>query len=136
MFHLSSRDVSGYPNGAMQIAGGGSYDWDSGFIRGSGPFTCATSVEQGPLAGCAEGEGTRWSASDLLFSAEFKCSADGVSHVIASGPESVAFFADFYRKRDGRDASFRAKVIVSTADLAPEVPGEQHVWIEGVGCGS
>lgn len=137
MFHLNSRDVSGYPTGTMHITGGGSYDWrDSGYIRGSGSFTCATSVDQGPLAGCTERQGTRWSATDLLFSAEYACSPGDPPSVAVTGPESVAFLADFYRKGDGRDASFRAKVIVSTADLAPDVPGVQHVWIEGVGCGS
>jgi hypothetical protein len=136
MFHVNSRDVSGYPTGTMHITGGGSYDWDTGFIRGSGSFTCATSVEQGPLAGCTERQGTRWAATDLLFSAQYACNPGGPSSVAVTGPESVAFLADFYRKGDGRDASLRAKVIVSTADLAPDLPGEQHVWIEGVGCGS
>lgn len=137
MFRLKSGDVSGYPTGIIRIGGGGSYDWrDTGFIRGSGPFTCVTSVGQGPLAGCTEGQGTRWSATDLLLSAQFTCIPGGPQHMVATGPESVVLLADFFRKGDGREASFRAKMIVSAADLAPDVPGDQHVWIEGVGCGS
>lgn len=138
MFHPNARDVSGFPTGIVRIGGGGSYDWDTGFIRGSGPFECVASVQQGPLAGCLDGQGIRWVASDLLFSAEYSCSGipGEPSHVAATGSESVVLLAVFYRKGDGKDASFRAKMIVSTEDLDPNLQGEQHVWIEGVGCGS
>jgi hypothetical protein len=27
-------------------------------------------------------------------------------------------------------------MIVSEIDLAPEIPGVQNVWIQGIGCGS
>jgi hypothetical protein len=138
MFHVNARDVSGFPTGIVRIAGAGSYDWDTGYIRGSGAFACVDSVQQGPLSGCLDGQGIRWVASDLLFSAEYSCSgiSNEPSHVAATGSESVIFLAEFYRKGDGKAAAMRGKVIVSTEDLDPDLPGEQHVWIEGVGCGS
>lgn len=37
---------------------------------------------------------------------------------------------------DGIDESFTAQMIVSASDLAPDVPGEQNLWVQGVGCGS
>jgi hypothetical protein len=138
MFHVNARDVSGLPTGVVRIGGGGSYDWDTGFIRGSGPFACVASVEQGPLRGCLEGQGIRWEATDLLYSAVYSCTdiLGDPSRVAATGPESLVLLASFYRKGDGRVESFRAKMIMSTEDLDPDLPGEQHVWIEGVGCGS
>jgi len=27
-------------------------------------------------------------------------------------------------------------MIVSETDIAPEIPGDQNVWVQGVGCGS
>ena len=40
-----------------------------------------------------------------------------------------------YRAGDGNDESFTAPMIVSETDLAPGIPGEQNLWIKGVGCG-
>ncbi len=45
-------------------------------------------------------------------------------------------FADFYRQGDGVDESFTAHMFVSAVDEAPDLPGIQNVWIEGVGCGT
>ena len=44
--------------------------------------------------------------------------------------------ADFYRAGDGNDESFTAQMIVSPNDIAPDIPGIQNVWVQGVGCGS
>ena len=44
--------------------------------------------------------------------------------------------ADFYRAGDGNDESFTAQMIVSANDIAPDITGNQNVWIQGVGCGS
>ena len=44
--------------------------------------------------------------------------------------------ADFYRAGDGIDESFTAQMIVSDSDLAPDIAGNQTLWIQGVGCGS
>jgi len=44
--------------------------------------------------------------------------------------------ADFYRAGDGNDESFHAQMIVSATDIAPDVPGLQNLWVQGVGCGT
>jgi hypothetical protein len=44
--------------------------------------------------------------------------------------------ADFYRAGDGNDESFTAQMIVSDGDIAPEIPGVQNLWVQGVGCGT
>ena len=44
--------------------------------------------------------------------------------------------ADFYRAGDGIDESFTAQMIVSDTDIAPDIPGEQTLWVQGVGCGT
>jgi hypothetical protein len=135
MFHVNSRDVSGQSNGLMQITGGGSYDWDSSFLRGSGSYSCLEAVGDGPLSGCAPGQGTRWETDDLFFSTQYRCYG-GPDRVAVTGASTVVFLANFYRAGDGRVASLRAKMIVSMEDLDPDVPGFQQVWIEGVGCGT
>ena len=43
--------------------------------------------------------------------------------------------ADFYRAGDGIDESFTAQMIVSDTDIAPDIPGNQTLWVQGVGCG-
>jgi hypothetical protein len=42
---------------------------------------------------------------------------------------------EFYRQGDGNTASFTAKMFVSTDDEGFDLPGNQNVWIQGVGCG-
>ena len=49
---------------------------------------------------------------------------------------TVVLLADFYRAGDGNDESFTAQMIVSANDIAPDITGDQNVWIQGVGCGS
>ena len=56
--------------------------------------------------------------------------------VAHSGDATVVLSADFYRAGDGNDESFTAKMIVSADDFAPNAPGVQNVWVQGVGCGS
>jgi hypothetical protein len=53
-----------------------------------------------------------------------------------SNDHTVVLRADFFREHDGKDKSFTASMIVSDVDIAPDVPGIQNVWIQGVGCGS
>lgn len=43
--------------------------------------------------------------------------------------------ADFYRAGDGIEESFTARMIVSTSDIAADVPGVQTLWVQGAGCG-
>jgi hypothetical protein len=92
-------------------------------------------VAQGPLSGCERGEGVRWDTAQLLASATFKCTLADTPRSAVTGPGRVVLLADFYRAGDGNDESFRAQMIVSATDLAPEIPGDQTIWVQGVGCG-
>ena len=50
--------------------------------------------------------------------------------------DTAVLLSDFYRAGDGIDESFTAQLIVSQDDIAPDIPGIQNVWVQGVGCGS
>ena len=50
--------------------------------------------------------------------------------------DTVALRGDFYRAGDGNIESFTANMIVSSHDIAPDIPGVQNVWVQGVGCGT
>ena len=56
--------------------------------------------------------------------------------VAYTGPETVVLLADVYVQGGGAAPAFTARMIVSEFDIAPEIPGVQNVWIQGVGCGS
>ena len=138
--------VSGFPTGAVRLTGGGSYAPSSASntpdaettVASAGGFDCAANVAQGPLAGCSEGEGVRWDTVQLRASTTFKCTgAAGESAKLAiSDDDTVVLQADFYRAGDGVDESFTAQMIVSATDIAPDLPGTQTLWVQGVGCGS
>ena len=66
----------------------------------------------------------------------FKCIAAESPRVISTDEHTVVLSADFYRAGDGTDESFTAQMIVSQADLDRDIPGDQHIWIQGIGCGS
>jgi hypothetical protein len=51
-------------------------------------------------------------------------------------PNTAVLLSDFYRAGNGNDESFKAPMIVSQDDIAPEIEGVQNVWVQGVGCGS
>ena len=137
-FGFNSEDIAGFPTGAVRLTGGGAFDLETLFVRSSGGFRCTASVLQGPLNGCLAGQGIRWDTSDVLISTPFKCtgSASEVLKTAFTGTNTVVLLADFYRAGDGVDESFTARMIVSDTDLAPDIPGIQNVWIQGVGCGS
>jgi hypothetical protein len=125
---------------AVFLTGGGSFDLGTGdpetfFIKSAGGFRCTTTVTQGLLAGCAEGEGVRWDAEELLTSSGFKCIGSESPKTAFTSDRVVVMQADFYRAGDGNEASFSAKMFVSEDDLDPEVDGVQNLWIQGVGCG-
>jgi hypothetical protein len=135
--------ASGFPTGVVRLTGGGSFDVTSASntvpaetrVNSGGGFRCIDGVAQGPLNGCGDGEGVRWDTVQLLASTNFRCSpADAVKPAV-SGNGRVVLLADFYRAGDGADESFTAQMIVSETDLAPDVEGEQTLWIQGVGCG-
>jgi hypothetical protein len=138
--------VSGFPTGAARLTGGGAYDPDTAsnivpadtVVNSAGGFRCLADVAQGPLTGCAAGEGVRWDTVQLLESTMFKCSGAATEPPKAAFTDetTVVLLADFYRAGDGIDESFTAQMIVSDSDIAPDVPGVQNLWIQGVGCGA
>jgi hypothetical protein len=136
--------VSGAPTGVVFITGGGSFDPATatntvpGETRAvaSGTFRCTATVAQGPLSGCAAGEGARWDTVQLLASTGFRCSGADLPKSATTGKGTAVLLADFYRAGDGEEESFTAPMIVSDSDIAPDLAGEQNVWIQGVGCGT
>ena len=137
--------ASGFPTGAVHLTGGGSFDaatasdvvpTEDTRVSAGGGFSCSAPVGQGPLTGCGLDEGVRWDTEQLLASTSFKCSAADALKPASTGRDTVVLLADFYRAGDGIDESFRAQMIVSNTDLAPAIPGDQNIWIQGVGCGT
>jgi hypothetical protein len=137
-FGFNSPNVSGFPTGAAEITGGGAYELGSGFVNSAGGFRCLAAIAQGPLSGCLAGEGIRWDTVALLPSTTFKCTgaATEALKVANTSANTIVILADFYRQGDGNEESFTARMIVSESDLAPDLPGLQNVWIQGVGCGA
>jgi hypothetical protein len=136
-------NASGFPTGAVRLTGGGSYDPATASnivptetsVVSSGGFDCTDPVAQGPLAGCQRDEGVRWDTAQLLASTGFKCTGADAAKVATTGSRTAVLLADFYRAGDGVDESFTAQMIVSDSDLAPDIPGTQTLWVQGVGCG-
>ncbi len=136
--------ASGFPTGVVFLTGGGAFDASTASntipaetsVASGGGFRCRRAVAQGPLAGCADGEGVRWDTAQLLSSTGFKCTGTDAGKTAATGAGTVVLLADFYRAGDGVDESFTAQMIVSESDLAPDIPGVQNLWIQGVGCGA
>ena len=136
--------VSGFPTGAVFLTGGGSFDAATASnvvptdtdVKSGGGFRCVAAVAQGPLAGCEAGQGVRWDTAQLLASTTFRCTGADAAKRAATGAGTVVLLADFYRAGDGIDESFTAQIIVSDTDIAPDIPGEQTLWVQGVGCGT
>jgi hypothetical protein len=135
-FGFNAVGVAGFPTGAVDVTGGGAFNLSTGFVQAGGGVTCASQVSQGPLAGCAAGEGVRWDTAALLSSTTFKCtgSASEALKPASTDDNTVVLQADFYRAGDGIDESFTANMIVSADDIALDIPGIQNVWVQGVGC--
>jgi hypothetical protein len=137
-------NARGFPTGAVRLTGGGSYEpatasnvipTDTTVVVSSGGFDCSETVAQGPLAGCQAGEGVRWDTAQLLASVPFKCTGADAAKTATTSSHTAVLLADFYRAGDGNDESFTAQMIVSENDIAPEIPGIQTLWVQGVGCG-
>jgi hypothetical protein len=141
-FAFNAARISGFPSGAAFLTGGGSYSLERAFLKTGGGFRCLENIDQGPLNGCRAGEGIRWDAKEgdtqLLESFNFKCTGAKTEQLktVETDENTVVMFADFYRQGDGVDESFTAHMFVSSSDEAPDLPGTQNVWIEGVGCGT
>jgi hypothetical protein len=135
-FVFHARDVKGAPTGAVRLTGAGVFSTDKSFARAGGLFRCTSSVSQGPLAGCMAGEGVRWHSAELLPSTPFKCTgaASEALKMATTDARTAALRTEFFRAGDGRNASFTANTFVSANDLAPDIPGVQNVWVQGVGC--
>jgi hypothetical protein len=135
--------VKGFPTGEVRLTGGGSFDPATASnvvptettVASGGGFDCTLAVAQGPLTGCALGEGVRWDTAQLLASTSFKCTGSDAAKPATTGDHTVVLLADFYRAGDGNVHSFRAQMIVSDEDLSPDLPGV-NLWVQGVGCGT
>jgi hypothetical protein len=134
-FGFNAREISGAPTGAVFLTGGGAYDPGTGFVHSAGGFRCTEAVEQGPLSGCQTGQGVRWDTAELLVETKFTCTGEPEEPAVTDANTAV-LLSDFYRAGDGNDESFKARMIVSQDDIAPEIEGVQNVWVQGVGCGS
>ena len=148
---FNAPSIAGFPGdfsgGTVFLSGGGSYepatasntDPDNAFVRSNGGFRCLEDVRQGPLQGCAQGQGVRWDTDGLLQSTGFKCTgrASEAKKTAVTDAHTAVLESDFYRAGDGNDASFKnVQVIISDHDLAPDIDGIQNVWIQQVGCGT
>jgi hypothetical protein len=136
--------VSGAPTGVVRLTGGGSFDPSTASntvpaetaASASGGFDCTVGVAQGALAGCGTGEGVRWDTAQLLVSSPFRCTGADAVKTATSDSRTAVLRADFYRTGDGDEQSFTAPMFVADRDLAPDLPGVQNLWIQGVGCGT
>jgi hypothetical protein len=136
--------VRGFPTGAVRLTGGGSFDPSTASntvptmttVHSAGGFDCVATVAQGPIAGCESGQGVRWDTAQLLESTSFKCTGSDPAKPITTSDHTAVLLADFYRAGDGNDESFTAQMIVSDRDIAPDIPGVQNLWVQGVGCGT
>ena len=145
-FGFNAVSIKGFPTGEAFLTGGGAYDPTTGFVNSAGGFRCLQDVLQGPLSvsinpddpgSCLTGQGVRWDTVELLPSFQFKCTG-AVSELLKTAvtdDNTVVLVADFYRQGDGNEESFTARMFVSAVDEAPDLPGVQNVWIQGVGCG-
>jgi hypothetical protein len=134
--------VSGFPSGVVHLTGGGSFQTpttpDAASSAHTGDASEAAGVNQGPLAGCAAGQGVRWDTVEVLPSITFKCNgASDIARTATTDDHTVVLVADFYRAGDGIHESFSSvPMFVSDRDQRPDLPGNQNVWIAGVGCGT
>jgi hypothetical protein len=135
-FGFNAPDIAGFPTGEVALTGGGVFNPSAGSAHAGGSFSCVTQVDQLPLAGCLTGEGVRWDAESLVSSTTFKCTGAAAEALKPQNTtnQTVVLQSDFYRVGDGDEESFRAKMIVSAVDIAPDIPGTQDVWVQGVGC--
>ena len=135
-FAFVSPHIAGAPTGSVAMVGSGNYDTPTGPLHANGFFQCTASVAQGqgPLAGCLKGQGVFWNSTTLNPTQRFVCRTDAPK-TVTTDDKTVAFNANFFRAGDVTP-SFRANVIVSAHDIAPDVQGVQNTWIQGVGCGS
>jgi hypothetical protein len=140
-FGFGPSVISGFSNaGSVVLNGGGAFNLNptAGSAHAGGGFSCTNDVGAGLLTGCLAGEGVRWDTAELLPNTTFKCTGTASEQLksASTGADTVVLQADFYRAGDANDESFSARMIVSTTDIANDIPGVQNVWVQSVGCGS
>jgi len=136
-FGFNASLISGFPGGrSAEMTGGGAFNLATNFVHSGGGFRCLTDIAAGPFSGCLAGQGVRWDTAALLASTGFQCTGADAVKTAKTGDKTVVLLSDFYRQGDGNIESFTAKMIVSESDLAPDIPGLQNVWIQGIGCGT
>jgi hypothetical protein len=138
-FGFNAAKISGFPTGAVSLTGGGTFNLGTMLVDSGGGFRCTDDVlGTVPLNGCLTGQGVRWDTEALLASTGFKCTGatSEAPKTATTGHGTVVLQSDFYRAGDGTNESFHAQLIVSQNDIAPDIPGVQNVWVQGVGCGS
>jgi len=136
-FTFNAPLISGFGTNAISLTGGGAYGLP-GFVHAGGSFSCLSDIDAPPqFHGCQQNQGVRWDSSELLPSADFKCTgaASEVKKTKLTTAKTVALVADFYRQSDGNDESFTARMIVSETDIAPDDFPGANIWVQGVGCG-
>jgi hypothetical protein len=134
-FSFHASNITGISTGSAFLTGGGTFDPAGATVHAGGGFRCTNAIAGAPFAGCLAGQGVRWDTSEVLPSTLFKCTAAETPRAISTDAQTVVLAADFYRAGDGNDESFNAQMIVSASDLDAAIPGDQHVWIQGIGCG-
>jgi hypothetical protein len=134
-FSFHASNITGISTGSAFLTGGGAFDPAGASVHAGGGFRCTNTIAQAPFAGCQAGQGVRWDTSQVLPSTMFKCTAAESPRAVSTDAHTLVLAADFYRAGDGNDESFNAQMIVSASDLDSALPGDQHVWIQGIGCG-
>ena len=134
-FSFHASNITGISTGSAFLTGGGTFDPAGATVHAGGGFRCTNAIAGAPFAGCLAGQGVRWDTTEVLPSTLFKCTAAETPRAISTDAQTVVLAADFYRAGDGNDESFNAQMIVSASDLDAAIPGDQHVWIQGIGCG-
>ena len=140
-FGFHAQEVSGFANaGSVALNGGGAFNLNptAGSVHAGGGFSCMNDVGAGLLNGCLTGQGVRWDTAALLPNTTFKCTGSPGEALkpASTDADTVVLKADFYRAGDANDESFTAQMIVSTRDIATDIPGIQNVWVQSVGCGA
>lgn len=133
-FSFNAPSISGL-SGEVSLTGGGVVNPGGGFVHTGGSFSVVNDITAGPLAGLRQGDGVRWDSDEVVPSVGFKCSGPEVKRTVQTDDHTIILQADFYRAGDGNTAHFTAKMIISSQDLDDLEPGNQNIWIEGVGCG-
>src|SRR5947208_14312036 len=118
--------VSGFPTGAVFLTGGGSFNAATASnvvpsetdVKSGGGFRCVAAVAQGPLAGCAAGQGVRWDTAQLLACTTLRCTGADAGKLAVTGAGAVVLRGDLYRAGERIHEPFTAQMTVSATYMA------------------